>query len=86
MAPTDKNSVRILALDDEPLMLEFLADTLGALGYTQVTTCSSGYRALSLLEAPGAFGRSAGVDCPTLDALAALAAQRAIDKGLYRPG
>lgn len=37
-----------------------------------------------MIEAPGAFGRSAGVDCPTLEALAALAAQRAIDKGLYR--
>lgn len=37
-----------------------------------------------MVEAPSAFGRSAGVDCPTLDALAALAAQRAIDKGLYR--
>ncbi len=39
-----------------------------------------------MVEAPSAFGRSAGVDCPTLDALAALAAQRAIDKGLYRRG
>lgn len=37
-----------------------------------------------MVEAPSAFGRSVGVDCPTLDALAALAAQRAIDKGLYR--
>jgi 2-dehydropantoate 2-reductase len=37
-----------------------------------------------MIEAPAAFGRSAGVACPTLDALAALAAQRAIDRGLYR--
>ena len=46
MAAPDKNAIRILVLDDEPLMLEFLADTLGALGYSQVTTCGSGYRAL----------------------------------------
>ena len=36
-----------------------------------------------MIEAPAAFGHSAGVACPTLDALAALAAQRAIDRGLY---
>ena len=53
MAAPDKNAIRILVLDDEPLMLEFLADTLGALGYSQVTTCGSGYRALSLIESPG---------------------------------
>jgi EAL domain-containing protein (putative c-di-GMP-specific phosphodiesterase class I)/FixJ family two-component response regulator len=69
MAPTDKSSVRILALDDEPLMLEFLADTLRALGYTQVTTCSSGYRALSLLEAPGADIVLFDLKMPELDGL-----------------
>ena len=69
MAPTDKRSVRILALDDEPLMLEFLADTLRALGYTQVTTCSSGYRALSLLEAPGADIVLFDLKMPELDGL-----------------
>jgi EAL domain-containing protein (putative c-di-GMP-specific phosphodiesterase class I)/DNA-binding NarL/FixJ family response regulator len=69
MSPTDKSSVRILALDDEPLMLEFLADTLGALGYTQVTTCSSGYRALSLLEAPGADIVLFDLKMPELDGL-----------------
>lgn len=37
-----------------------------------------------MIEAPAAFGRSAGIACPTLDTLAALAAQRAIDRGLYR--
>jgi EAL domain-containing protein (putative c-di-GMP-specific phosphodiesterase class I)/DNA-binding NarL/FixJ family response regulator len=69
MSPRDKSSVRILALDDEPLMLEFLADTLGALGYTQVTTCSSGYRALSLLEAPGADIVLFDLKMPELDGL-----------------
>ena len=41
-------------LDDEPLMLEFLADSLADLGYTQVTTCDSGYRALGLVDSAGA--------------------------------
>jgi EAL domain-containing protein (putative c-di-GMP-specific phosphodiesterase class I)/DNA-binding NarL/FixJ family response regulator len=69
MAPSDKSSVRILALDDEPLMLEFLADTLSALGYTQVTTCNSGYRALSLLESPGADIILFDLKMPELDGL-----------------
>lgn len=69
MSPPDKSSVRILALDDEPMMLEFLADTLYSLGYTQVTTCNSGYRALSLLESAGADIVLFDLKMPELDGL-----------------
>ncbi len=69
MALTDKSSVRILVLDDEPLMLEFLADTLATLGYTQITACSSGYRALSLLEARSADIILFDLKMPELDGL-----------------
>lgn len=37
----------------------------------------------ALLMAPQAFGKAAGVATPTLDVIAALAARRAADKGLY---
>jgi EAL domain-containing protein (putative c-di-GMP-specific phosphodiesterase class I)/FixJ family two-component response regulator len=69
MAAPDKNAIRILVLDDEPLMLEFLADTLGALGYSQVTTCGSGYRALSLIESPGMDIVLFDLKMPELDGL-----------------
>ena len=69
MPHTDKSSVRILALDDEPMMLEFLADTLYSLGYTQVTTCESGYRALGLLESGGADIVLFDLKMPELDGL-----------------
>ncbi len=69
MPSIDKTGVRVLVLDDEPLMLEFLADTLNSLGYTQVTTCSSGYRALSLLDAPGADIVLFDLKMPELDGL-----------------
>lgn len=38
-----------------------------------------------MLLSPVAFARAAGVDTPTLDALASLAARIAIDRGLYAP-
>ncbi|HYF20749.1 MAG TPA: ketopantoate reductase C-terminal domain-containing protein, partial [Ramlibacter sp.] len=38
-----------------------------------------------LLLAPVAFARAAGVATPTLDAVTAIAARLAIDKGLFRP-
>jgi EAL domain-containing protein (putative c-di-GMP-specific phosphodiesterase class I)/CheY-like chemotaxis protein len=45
----DKSAVRVLVLDDEPLMLEIIETMLRALGYADVSTCTSGYRALSLV-------------------------------------
>jgi 2-dehydropantoate 2-reductase len=36
-----------------------------------------------LVRAPAAFARAAGLSTPTLDMLAALAIQKARDKGLY---
>jgi 2-dehydropantoate 2-reductase len=39
----------------------------------------------AMVMAPLAFGRVAGIATPTLDVVAALAARRAVDKGLYAP-
>jgi 2-dehydropantoate 2-reductase len=39
----------------------------------------------TMLLAPLAFARGAGIDTPCLDALAALAVRQGIDKGLYAP-
>ncbi|WP_338319826.1 ketopantoate reductase C-terminal domain-containing protein, partial [Bradyrhizobium ottawaense] len=36
-----------------------------------------------LVKAPAAFARTAGLSTPTLDLIAALAIQKARDKGLY---
>jgi 2-dehydropantoate 2-reductase len=38
-----------------------------------------------MVLAPVAFARAAGLATPTLDAVTAIAARRAIDKGLYTP-
>lgn len=38
----------------------------------------------NLLLAPQEFGRAAGLNTPSLDAIAALAVRKAVDKGLYR--
>lgn len=37
-----------------------------------------------IVLAPAAFARAAGVDCPSLDALSAIVARLAIDRGLYQ--
>jgi len=39
----------------------------------------------ALVRAPAAFARAAGLSTPMLDLMAALAVQRARDKGLYQP-
>lgn len=43
----EKSTVRIMVLDDEPLMLKLLAHMLANQGVSQVTTCSSGRAALA---------------------------------------
>ena len=48
----EKSDVRVLVLDDEPFMLKLLGQMLANQGYTQVTTCDSGQRALDLLDGP----------------------------------
>lgn len=48
----EKSAVRVLVLDDEPFMLKLLGHMLAKQGYTQVTTCDSGHRALDLLDGP----------------------------------
>jgi len=48
----EKSTLRILVLDDEPSMLKLLAHMLARQGYTQVTTCDSGHRALDLIAGP----------------------------------
>lgn len=47
-----KSAIRILVLDDEPFMLKLLGHILAGQGYTHVTTCDSGHRALDLLDGP----------------------------------
>lgn len=48
----EKFAIKILILDDEPFMLKLLGQMLAKLGYTQVTTCDSGDRALELIDEP----------------------------------
>jgi EAL domain-containing protein (putative c-di-GMP-specific phosphodiesterase class I)/CheY-like chemotaxis protein len=43
-------AVRILVLDDEPVMLELLSCMLSNLGLSDVTACDTGLRALELLD------------------------------------
>ena len=49
----EKPTIRILALDDEPLMLRLLARMLANLGFTDVVTCDNGYAALEQVDSPG---------------------------------
>jgi len=49
---TDPSAIRILLLDDEPVMLELLGQMLSNLGCTDVTACDSGARALQLIDGP----------------------------------
>ncbi len=48
----EKSAVKILVLDDEPFMLKLLGQMLANQGYTHVTTCESGHRALELIDGP----------------------------------
>ncbi len=45
-------TLKILALDDEPFILKLLAHMLADLGYTRVTTLTSGHAALELIGQP----------------------------------
>jgi EAL domain-containing protein (putative c-di-GMP-specific phosphodiesterase class I)/AmiR/NasT family two-component response regulator len=47
----DKSNVRILVLDDEPLILKLLSHALTKLGYTNVTACDNGETALTFVDA-----------------------------------
>lgn len=49
---TDPSAIRILLLDDEPVMLELLGQMLSNLGCTNVTASDSGARALQLIDGP----------------------------------
>ena len=46
----EKSAIRILALDDEPLMLKLLSHMLGNLGFAPVTTCGNGRTALEWID------------------------------------
>lgn len=48
----DDFTIKILAIDDEPFMLELLGRMLENLGYTSVSTCDSGRAALELIGSP----------------------------------
>lgn len=45
-------AIKIMVLDDEPLMLKLLARMLANLGYTSVSTCDSGRAALDMTDSP----------------------------------
>jgi EAL domain-containing protein (putative c-di-GMP-specific phosphodiesterase class I)/DNA-binding NarL/FixJ family response regulator len=48
----DRAQIRILALDDEPFMLNLLVSTLGQLGYAQVAACGNAHAALQEMDNP----------------------------------
>lgn len=49
---TENSAIRILALDDEPLMLKLLVRVLANLGFTSVATCDNGRAALERVDSP----------------------------------
>ena len=49
---TENSVIRILALDDEPLMLKLLSHILANLGFPSVTTCDNGHAALEWVDSP----------------------------------
>ena len=49
---SEKSSVKILVLDDDPFVLKLLGRILSNLGYTSVTFCDSGRAALEPLRRP----------------------------------
>ena len=46
----DRAQIRIVALDDEPFMLNLLVRALEQLGFAQITACSNGHDALAELD------------------------------------
>ncbi|WP_333874669.1 EAL domain-containing response regulator [Methylobacter sp.] len=48
----EKSIIKILALDDETFMLKLLGRMLANLGFSQVTTCDSGFDALEWIDRP----------------------------------
>jgi EAL domain-containing protein (putative c-di-GMP-specific phosphodiesterase class I)/DNA-binding NarL/FixJ family response regulator len=48
----DKSNIHIMVLDDEPFMLKLLVHALAKLGFTRVTACDSGRRALEYVDNP----------------------------------
>ncbi len=59
---TRGTTLRILAVDDEPFTLLLLGRVLANLGFTAVTTCDSGRRAIEVLD-----GAAMAVDLILLD-------------------
>jgi len=45
-------AIKILILDDEPLMHKLLARMLANMGYTSVVTCDNGHTALEMIDSP----------------------------------
>lgn len=59
---SQKQNMKILAVDDEPVFLEILKQNLDHIGYHQVEYCQSAFQALRVLQdAPGGF------DCLLVD-------------------
>jgi len=49
---TEKSAIKILILDDEPLMHKLLVYMLANLGYPSVYTCDNGHTALEMIDSP----------------------------------
>lgn len=58
-----ETTVRILAVDDDPIILELLTQFVAAIGVHELTTAESGPQALDILKTPGI----APFDCFMLD-------------------
>ncbi len=54
--------MKILAVDDDPIILELLAEILGVVGFTNLTLCESAYEALDAVA-----GADVPFDCLLLD-------------------
>lgn len=50
---TEEYAIRVLVLDDEPLMLKLLSRILANLGFSSVTACDSGRAALEWIDSHG---------------------------------
>jgi DNA-binding response OmpR family regulator len=79
--------VKILAVDDDPIILDLIDTTLAKAGSCDVTTASSGAEALKLLSTtPAAFDcLLLDVEMPVMDGIDLCKEIRALPKYLYTP-
>ena len=75
---TKAESARVLVVDDEPEILEFLTDLLSTFGYT-ITTAGGGEQALKLLETEPFDVILVDLKMPRVDGLEVLRRAKALD-------